>query len=410
MRHQIRAAAGRLAVALTLALAALAGPVGAQTAFAPVAVVNDLPITGYELEQRMRLLAFNGAPQGPRLREIALDQLIEDRLKVEAAARGGLPVDRVDKADLAARFAQQRGTDPDALRASLARSGVAPESLEEALAADAVWRDLVRRRFGPRATATEAEIDQEIALAREGRVRSFRLAEIVIPNRPRGAQAAMAEAQALAAELRGGGDFAAAARRRSAAPSATRGGDIGWTPEANLPPAILSALDGVADGGIAGPVEVQGGVALLRLLERREQQAPWAGEGTVEILMVAAPLRDPAAAAAALTPIVAGAASCDEAQARAEAAGLRAERPPRGPLSRLPPQVRDAVSALQEGQATGAVAGSNGHAIFMMCARESGVSAEAREQVRDQLRERRLVSFADGYLQELRGDAVIELR
>ncbi len=398
-------------LALTLA-ALLAQPaaLSAQTAFAPVAMVNDAPITGYELDQRMRLLALNGAPQNPQLRERALDQLIDDRLKREAARRQGVVADEAAMQDAFARYAEQRGLGADALRAQLDRAGVAPRSLMEALGVDAEWRALVRRRFGARAQASEAEIDQEIALASSGRTQSYRLAEIVVPAGRRGPEAAAAQAREIAAELSRGADFAQTARRVSAAPSAARGGEIGWTPASSLPPSALAALDGLGPGDVSAPIDVPGGVAILRLLDTRSEPAPWAGEPTLALLVVSTPLRERAEAEAALGPVTAGAPGCAEVEARANAAGLRAERPERAALSQLPPPVREAVRDLTEGAASPPVAGSNGHAAFIVCERDSGVSPEARRQLADQLRDRRLVSFAEGYMQELRGEAVIELR
>ena len=54
---------------LAIAGLALAAVAQAQTAFAPAAVVNDDPITFYEIEQRARLLAIgSNASPGPELR------------------------------------------------------------------------------------------------------------------------------------------------------------------------------------------------------------------------------------------------------------------------------------------------------------------------------------------------------
>ena len=72
--------------ALVVALA-LGAPVAAQDLFSPVIVVNDRAITGYELDQRIRLLeAFGTSGDLP---DTARTQLVEERLKQQELDRVG---------------------------------------------------------------------------------------------------------------------------------------------------------------------------------------------------------------------------------------------------------------------------------------------------------------------------------
>ena len=45
--------------------------------------------------------------------------------------------------------------------------------------------------------------------------------------------------------------------------------------------------------------------------------------------------------------------------------------------------------------------------FIMLCGRSSEIAEGARDQIRGQLRQQRLVSYANGFLDELREDAVI---
>jgi len=97
------------ALGLTLALC-LAPPVAAQTLFRPVAVVNDSAITGFDLAQRAQILVALGftAASPDSLRAEALDQLIEDRLKIQAGREIGIrPTEEMIEAGIEA-FARQR--------------------------------------------------------------------------------------------------------------------------------------------------------------------------------------------------------------------------------------------------------------------------------------------------------------
>ena len=70
-------------------LAALAGPSLAQNVYAPAVTVNNAVVTGYDVEQRVLLLDALGAPDVNR-RELAVQQLTEDRVKLQAAESMGI--------------------------------------------------------------------------------------------------------------------------------------------------------------------------------------------------------------------------------------------------------------------------------------------------------------------------------
>lgn len=255
-----------LALCATIAFAAVA-PSAAQEPFQAAIVVNDQVVTFFDLDQRMRLLAMTGAPQDAQLRALAEEQLIEDRLRRSAAHAAG---QRAGPGDIEAGiedFLAQRGMSEAALNQELARFGVARGALEEALAAEIEWRSVVRRRFGSRAEPSEADIDQEIALGRAPQ--EVRIAEIALPNAVRGEAETRRFAETLAARMADGGDFADAARRYSASPSAAGGGDVGWVPEGALPPEAAQVLGALPVGGVTPPIDYGPGVLILKLVDRR---------------------------------------------------------------------------------------------------------------------------------------------
>ena len=85
MRIQIRPIALFAALIATLLLPL---PLAAQSQFAPVIRVNDKVITQYEINQRAQLLRLLRAPGDPIT--LAREQLVEDRLKVDAAQANGV--------------------------------------------------------------------------------------------------------------------------------------------------------------------------------------------------------------------------------------------------------------------------------------------------------------------------------
>lgn len=401
----LRRSLSTLITTLLLTFAATAPE--AQTAFAPVAVVNDTVITYYDLEQRMRLLLVNGAPQNPQLRSVALEQLVVDRVRLDAAKAAGITPAPAAIDAAVADYAGRRNTTVPALEQQLARTGVARKTLEDGLAAELGWVETVRRRFGARAEPTDPELDQEMALAAAGQTRSFRIGEIVLPFAGRGEARTRALAGELAASLGGGGDFEAAARRNSASPSAQQGGDVGWVPESGLPPQIVEALGDLGPGGVTAPIPISGGLAVLKLIDTRTTAASAIGAATVEVMAVQGAGRD---AMARVTALAAQRPSCEAAPALAQAANLGTQKSDPTDLAALSPQVRNAVSALEVGEISPPVATKGGAVAFILCTRQNAASDAAREALRGQMRSRRLQGFAASYLQELRAEAVVEMR
>ncbi|MEM7498091.1 MAG: peptidylprolyl isomerase [Pseudomonadota bacterium] len=259
-----------------LAALALAGPAAAQgegTLLRPVAVVNDSAITGFDLEQRIRLLRVLGLPAASEeaLRDEALRRLVDDRLKLQAGQRLGLQANREAITRGFEEIASQLGARPGELEALLENQRVTRQAVDDFITASMVWNEVVRTRFANRIEPGEAEIDSEIALSGGGRI-DYRIQEIGLAMNGDGRSEAdtRALAQRLREELSGGNDdFAAAARRFSSAPSAESGGEVGWVSSATLPPELNERLQRLEPGQITEPLSVPGGLSLIRLVDRR---------------------------------------------------------------------------------------------------------------------------------------------
>ncbi len=82
--------------------------------------------------------------------------------------------------------------------------------------------------------------------------------------------AARAEAKAIHAKLVKGAEFSALAQVHSAHESAAKGGDLGYLHRGMLPEALDNLLTEMKPGQLSAPTDVLEGVALLKLMERRE--------------------------------------------------------------------------------------------------------------------------------------------
>lgn len=395
-------------VALLAAIwAGAPAPVAAQTAFAPVAVVNDDVITYYDVDQRARILQLSGAEASPQLNGAALEQLVDDQLRLQAAEQAQMTIDDAEVAAGVTQFAGRYGLEPDAFQRRLASLGVAPESVERLARAQLVWRDLMTARFGARATPSELELDGEIELAASGRVASYRIGEIAIASGPGREQEALQRITRVRREALSGADFSALARRFSEAPSGRNGGDVGFVAETSLPPDLAEMVGATPQGGVTEPYQNPGSVSILKVYEKREDAPPWAQDAQMSLRQITVDGDD------------------DEARARAQALsedaggcgaipnlsdGMTVDSLDRKIVRELPDPIRGAVQLLNQGQASRPVQLGDKTAVFIVCDRTGGVDAETRNQLREQIRNRRLNRLAEGYLQDLRREAVIERR
>jgi peptidyl-prolyl cis-trans isomerase SurA len=185
------------------AAAATATPPAPQTATTPLAktvahssipaLVNDVPITEYDVNQRMRLdrLGNGGKPAN---RAAVVDELIDELVEAIEGQRQqiNIPDQQVDGAF--ANIAQHVKMSPAALVKALASEGIDAKSLKKRLRAQMLWQALVQRRTVAKAQVTNQAVKE--ALAAKGNAASqtiteYRLQQIIFVV-PRGSAAAVA--------------------------------------------------------------------------------------------------------------------------------------------------------------------------------------------------------------------------
>lgn len=252
----VRAAPRRFARrALALAAAAWLAWMPAQAADAPpdpvVAQRGTVTLTASQVRQMIAAADPETRQQMQRDPQVLL-QRVRDRL---------IQLVLLDRAQ-AEKWDQQ----PDiAYRAELAREGAIVESYVAAQAP----------------VPADFPSDQEIAAAYDANKsrlmlsKQYHLAQILVAVPPDAAEAATAQAQKHAADLRkqivdGHKDFAQVAGQASDDKvTAGKGGDLGWVREDVMVPALRQALGGLAAGAVTEPVHTPDGWHVLKVLAIR---------------------------------------------------------------------------------------------------------------------------------------------
>jgi len=258
----MRALISLMALVASLSLGA---PAAAQ--FGPAIVVNDSVVSEFEIDQRVTMLRIFRTPGN--LEELAVEQLIEDRLKLEALANAGLAITEEGLRGAMSDFAGRANLDLEQFVALLNQNGVSEETFRDFVRVNVSWRDFIRSRFSDRVQVTEAEIDQALGQSGGSAGIEVLLNEIIIPAPPPQAQSALATAQRIA-QLTSTSAFEAEARRVSALPSRSRGGRLDWLPITNYPAGLRGLLLDLAPGEVTAPIEITNGVALFQMRGVRE--------------------------------------------------------------------------------------------------------------------------------------------
>ncbi len=388
-----------IATCLVLAL-----PANAQSnPFSPRIIVNERVVSNYELDQRIQFLKVLRTPGD--LDKLALDALIEDRLRVQEAERLEIAA-TPEQVELGmTEFAGRANLSVEQFVAAIAEAGVEPETFRDFVAAGVVWRDVVRAKFGAKTDVTETEIDR--TLANQARVDGVRvlISELIIPAPPGSEEDVLAQAQNLQSQINSDASFAEAARTYSAAPSAARGGRMDWMPLANLPAAIAPFVLALAPGQVSDPIPIPGAVALFQLrdLEETDTEAP----ATTQVEYAELLLPNDSNALTAAAGIKAKVDACNDLYAL----GFPANQVTRKTqtMAEVPVDVGLELARLDAGESAATLVRGTARVFVMLCTRMPVVEEPpTRDQVRTQIINQRLSRLADGYLADLRANAIIQ--
>ncbi|AHM05470.1 Survival protein SurA precursor (Peptidyl-prolyl cis-trans isomerase SurA) [Roseibacterium elongatum DSM 19469] len=386
--------------------AALSGisTASAQSPFSAAARVNDSIVTYYEIGQRQQFLRVLNAPDTGA--EDVLETLIDERLQNQAGERLGVVADEEQIETGVEEFAGRANMGAEQFVRALAQEGVAPETFRDFVAAGITWRNVVRARFGRDARVSEDEIDRALASGITTGGMRVRLAELIIPITPQNEANLTSELARLAADVQGSNTrFSEAARRFSAAPSREAGGLTDWRPLTALPPQLQQLMMRLSPGQVTDPINLGNAVGLFQLRGLSETPVGAPEVSSIDFLTVAIPGGRSPEALAEAQRLRDRVDTCDDFYGLMPGGFERVTQP----VGEIPSDIAAALATLDEDEASLDVTRGDGTVLLftMLCGRSFNVPETARDEVQQVLFQQRLESYASGYLQELRADAII---
>lgn len=432
-RPAIRAFSATLAAFLLLGSAAPAGMAQAlptEPVDSIVAVVDEDVILRSELDQavaniRAQYRGQDGAlPPANVLEQQVLDRLILVRLQVARAEGNGIRISDAELDQAVANIAQQNGIGIDSMRAQLAADGINYNSFRETLRDEITVQRLRQALTQSRVNVSDAEVEVELAsLANSGG--QVHLADILVALEdgasPLDVEAAKNKVADIKRQIDGGLAFEAAAIRYSDAPNALDGGDLGWRNVNEVPRLFTEVVRSQPVGTVTEPMRGPSGFHLLKILERRDDDARQTATEyhALSIVILRSELVPDAEAKARIEAIRERVTSGGEdfgEVAKAESEDTRT-RDLNGDMGWFKAEdygasVARVISGLDDGEVSQPFPSNVGwHLIKRLGMREQDVTEELkREQARETVAKRKAEEEYASFLRELRSEAYIENR
>ena len=257
-----------------------------------VAIVNNDVITQQELNDRVNVIVMqlkkNGTELPPPniLQKQVLERLIYERIQLQYAQETGIRVDDTQLNQTLERVAQQNKLDVATFRQTLEKDGVNFAKFREELRNEIILSRLRDREVDSKIVVSDSEVNSALAAraAAKGGQEEFHIAHILVsvPEQasPEQVQASRKRAEAALAELQKGTSFKQVAATYSDAPDAMDGGDLDWRSSASLPAPFVEALQNMKPGDTSGLLRSPNGFHIIRLIEKRSDDAPMLVEQT----------------------------------------------------------------------------------------------------------------------------------
>ncbi|ANI99532.1 peptidylprolyl isomerase [Polynucleobacter wuianus] len=221
----------RLLISVSVAATLISAPCFAQNAV----IVNGKAIPKTQLD---KLVQKSGQPDNPQVRDQAREMLVTKELILQEADKRGV----IQK---------------ESVREQLEQSRVG-------ILVAAVFEDYVEKEG-----VTEAELKAAYeSVKAQYTGKEYHVEHILVEKE--------ADAKAIIAQLKAGGNFEEIAKAKSKDPgSAPSGGDLGWVTEKSLVPEFSKAMVQLKPGQVTDkPVKSQFGWHVIKMIDSRDMKAP----------------------------------------------------------------------------------------------------------------------------------------
>jgi len=246
-----------------------------------IAVVEEDVILERELQKEVavieqRIQQNNAAiPPAYVLRKQVLEKMIVDKLQRQLAEKAGITVSEEMLNSSAADIARRNNMDVEQFRAELEGQGISYQSFLDNMRNEIIINQLRGREIGGRIKVTDREVEHYMETQDKIGEEStqYHLGHILVAVKEGASsteiQKAMAKAEAIVRNLRGGQDFSQTAISDSDDANALKGGDLGWRTLSEIPTLFVNEIRQMKQGDVSEPIRSPSGFHIVKMLERK---------------------------------------------------------------------------------------------------------------------------------------------
>lgn len=266
-----------------LALMLITASVWAEPLDKVVAVVNEQVITQTELDAEVEQFRLQwrakpeALPPEALLRKQVLQHLIDVDLQLQLAKNNDISVDNTELDETIQGIAARNHLTLTQLREALEHQGIVFETYRDNIRKEMLMQRIQQRAVGKDIVVSTEQVDDYFKTMRHNQKEQslFHVQNIVIglPDAPTPAQLKKAEqrAQILLEKIKKGADFSQLALVEMRGSEALEGGDLGERHLAELPDIFAKRLIDMEVGEVAGPIRTGNGLQLIKLVALTEQ-------------------------------------------------------------------------------------------------------------------------------------------
>ena len=371
----------------------------AKDTFAPAIQVDEMIITQYEIDQRalfFELLKFPG-----NHKKEAEKSLIDDRLKFRAAQKSNVEVSSAALVSEMEMFAKRANLTIEQFSKRLKKAGVDRITWENYMQTPILWFETVNRKFYSKISSSMSNSNIENQPGSRSEIQVL-LTEIIIPVQVGFEDEANQKIDELR-KIRSLKKFSDSASSNSVASTRSVGGKITWQNLSNLPSVVKPLIAGLSIGEVTEPLPIAGGLAIFQLRDLRE------GKGKSKSKFVDYIEFTFKKNTKTYNLIISNVMICDDLYSLLN-------RTKKAELNRnnviensLPKEVRNILSELDKNEFIFQDNDSTATKLFMVCERseKENLSKDDINEINRSLANKRLLSLANSYLDNLRQEARI---
>lgn len=253
-------------------------------------IVNDQPITGYDISQRTSLNKILGRRQNTQKK--VLEELINDVIQVSEAKKNNVSIDdtRIDRA--ISSMASSTGSNPVQLKSQLKKRGVSEASLKRQVKASLALRWLMQKEGAKISKISAAEVDRRLKKInsdpRRQAVTIYLIRQVNLPVEqsnsamaPQLLQARAIEAQQIARGYKG----CSSLRRVSSSIYNVQISNTIQADSRRLPGQMRTALRKAGRKKLIGPMRTRQGIQMIAFCGTKRIEPPKASRAQVKGLV-----------------------------------------------------------------------------------------------------------------------------